>query len=887
MPLLNDIARLPISTDNCAIAIRDLDAGTIVTHNDSEFTLSHNILTGHRFAVETIPAGENLRSWEQSFGVALRDIQPGEYVSNDGVLVELSRRNLNFELPTEPNFTNETAPFVLDESTFTPVQPIELYTDTRTFMGYERAGGRGVGTRNMIVVLGTSSLTAGFVRTLAQQVAPMADGYDNVDGIVPVAHTEGGHRNPNNRDLLLRTLAQFMVHPNVGAVVAFDYGTEAITNNDLREYMEANDFPLDLVPHEFHSLTHTFEANIDWFKDVLQDWLPLVNQTGRTPQPLSELKIALQCGGSDAFSGISGNPLAAWVAKEVIKYGGAANLAETDELIGSETYVLDKVEHIDLARKFLMMIDRFRERVGWHGQTAEGNPSGGNKYRGLYNIYLKSLGAAAKRHPDVPLHGVIEYGETMPDGGFYFMDSPGNDLESVAGQVASGCNMIFFVTGNGSITNFPFVPTIKFITTTERYQLLSKDMDVNAGRYLDGEPLEDVGADTLQLTIDVAGGKQSVGEAAGHYQVQIWRDWEQTQPVNVTLFEPKSYDGKPLTIATDVDVPDVEIPMYEVNGSFTSEQVGLILPTSLCSGQIARMTTDTLNAQELGQSHGLSRFVTLVHTEGCGGSIVHEFKETLVSYLQHPKVRHALLLEHGCEITHNSYFRQLMAERNLNPQDYGWASIQLDGGIQAVTLKMVDWFRDALANDTVPAKSNATIASMRIGLMTQGDVSDNTASELAKLTKWIVNSGGTVVISDKDSLMESPFIAELGLSSKPQATIGYGQFITEAGFHVMSTTRRHWSETISGMGATGVELMVGHVQGQLMAGHPLVPVVQFITDTTDSLLDLDAILPDDTVLHRSVLDLIVQTLSGAHTPKHQEIDNNDFQITRGLMGVSF
>lgn len=887
MPLLHDIARLPVPADNCAIAIRDLDAGTTVIHNDSEFTLSHTILTGHRFAIEVIPEGEKLRSWEQSFGIALRDIQPGEYVANDGVLVELDRRNLDFDLPSEPNFTNEVARYTLDETTFTPVDPIELYTDTRTFMGYEREGGRGIGTRNMIVVLGTSSLTAGFVRTLAQQVAPMIEGYDHVDGVVPVAHTEGGHRDPNNRDLLLRTLAQFMVHPNVGAVVAFDYGTEAVTNDDLRTYMEANGYALDSVPHAFHSLTNTFEANIDWFKGVLNDWLPLVNQTERTPQPLSELKIALQCGGSDAFSGVSGNPLAAWVAKEVIRYGGAANLAETDELIGAETYVLDKVEHIDLARKFLMMIDRFRERVGWHGQTAEGNPSGGNKYRGLYNIYLKSLGAAAKRHPDVPLHGVIDYGETMPDGGFYFMDSPGNDLESIAGQVASGCNMIFFVTGNGSITNFPFVPTIKIVTTTARYNLLSSDMDVNAGRYLDGESLDDVGADTLDLTIDVASGKHSVGEAAGHYQVQLWRDWEQTQPVNVTLFEPKTYDGKPLAIPTDVDVPAVEIPVYPIDSQLTSEQVGLILPTSLCSGQIARMTTDTLNAQGIGQAQGLSRFVTLVHTEGCGGSVVHEFKETLVSYLQHPKVRHALLLEHGCEITHNSYFRQLMAERNLNPQDYGWASIQLDGGIQAVTMKMVDWFRDALATDHAPQKSMAGMEAVRIAWITQGDVSDNTAQQLATLTRQIVAGGGTVVISDKDSLIESPYMAALGLSGKPDATIGYGQFITEAGFHIMSTTRRHWSETLSGLGATGIELMVGHVNGQLMAGHPLVPVVQFTTSATDAPLDLDAILPDDADLQRGVFDLIVTTLSGVHTPKHQEMDNTDFQITRGLMGVSF
>lgn len=884
--LLDDVGRLPAQADNCAIAIRDLDAGTEITHANLTFTLSHTILEGHRFAIEQIASGEKLRSWEQSFGIALRDIQPGEYVCNDGVLIELNRRNLDFDLPTAPNFINESATYHLDESTFHPAQPLTLYEDTRTFMGYKRDGNRGVGTRNTIVVLGTSSLTGGFVRTLAQQTQALADGYGNIDGIVPVAHTEGGHRNPNNRELLLRTLAQFMVHPNVGAVVAIDYGTEAITNQDLQTYMQENNYPLDFVPHNFYSLSNSFEENIDWFKGMLEDWLPQVNQVERTPQPLSELKIALQCGGSDAFSGVSGNPLAAWVAKEVIRYGGAANLAETDELIGAESYVLDKVENIDIAQKFLAMIDRFKERVSWHGQTAEGNPSGGNKYRGLYNIYLKSLGAAAKRHPDVTLHDVIEYGEKMSEGGFYFMDSPGNDLESIAGQVASGCNMIFFVTGNGSITNFPFVPTIKIVTTTDRYNLLSSDMDVNAGQYLDGTPLDEVGAETLDLTIDVASGQRSVGEKAGHYQVQLWRDWQQTQPVNVTLFEPKIYDGQPLTITGDIDVPVVEIPAYNLGGQLTTEQIGLILPTSLCSGQIARMTTNTLNAQGVGKAQGISRFVTLVHTEGCGGTVVPEYKETLIGYLQHPKVRHALLLEHGCEITHNSYFRQMMAERNLNPQDYGWASIQLDGGIDTVTHKMVDWFKNALANDTVPQKETAHMEAVRIGLLTQGDISDDTARELATLTKMIVAGGGTVVISDKDKLMDSPYLAQLGFSDNPQATIGYGQFITEAGFHVMSTVRQHWSETLTGIGATGVELIVGHVGGHPLAGHPLVPVLQITTGDSQA-VDLDAVYTRDNNLHKLVLNLIVATLAGDYTPKHQQMGNHDFQITRGLMGVSF
>ena len=146
----------------------------------------------------------------------------------------------------------------------------------------------------------------------------------------------------------------------------------------------------------------------------------------------------------------------------MVHHGGAANLAETDELIGAESYVLENARDLDTAHRFLDMVNRFQERASWHGTSAEGNPSGGNKYRGLYNIVLKSIGAARKRDPRVRLDYAIDYGAPMAESGYCFMDSPGNDLESIAGQVASGCNLIYFTTGNGSITNFPFVPTIRW-----------------------------------------------------------------------------------------------------------------------------------------------------------------------------------------------------------------------------------------------------------------------------------------------------------------------------------------------------------------------------------------------------------------------------------------
>ena len=526
---LTSVARLPALNDNVAIATQTLEGGTRIRHGGQQFQLSHTILEGHRFAIQPISVEAPLLSWGLPFGYATRSIVPGDYVCNQKMIDSLSIRNLPFELPETPNFSDKMAPYVLNEADFRPGKRAPLHTKERYFSGYQRPGNRGIGTRNYIVVMGTTARTSGFARRLADMCSQRAEIYPNVDGIVAVTHTEGGEsQTPNNIDMLLRTLAGFTVHPNIGAVLLIDYGTEAVTNEMLKSYMFREGYALEDVVHRFYRLQGSFDTDLAGGAEIINGWLESVNNVPRTEQSLENLKIALQCGGSDAFSGVSGNPLAAYVAKEVIRYGGCANLAETDELIGSEAYILQNVRDLTTARTFLNTIERFKERVSWHGHSAEGNPSGGNNFRGLYNIAIKSIGAAMKRHPDVCLDYVINYSELMENPGYYFMDSPGNDLESIAGQVASGSNMIFFVTGNGSITNFPFVPTIKIVTTTGRYEMLSKDMDVNAGAYLDGTPMEALGESMLDLTVDVASGERSVGEKAGHSQVSLWRDWKQT-----------------------------------------------------------------------------------------------------------------------------------------------------------------------------------------------------------------------------------------------------------------------------------------------------------------------------------------------------------------------
>src|ERR687897_447897 len=318
----DEVGRLPASGDNVAIATRRLEAGTRVAYEGSDFTVPHTVLEGHRFAVERIPEGEDLLSWGLTFGKALNDIEPGDYACNEKILRVLRERHgtsprldaprldedgdpegthdqgggrlpggyrkEGLDLPGEPNLRDaELEPYVLKEETFRPGTQVPPYDEPRTFMGYRRGMGRGVGTRNYVVVMGVTSRLTGFVRALEWEMNGVADAYDDIDGIVCVAHTEGGEgRTPNNLDLLLRTLSGFMVNPNAGAVLAFDHGGEgAGTNEMLRSYALEHGYPVDDVPHEFMSLEGSFRADLERAKSEVLGLIERVHVDRRTKEP--------------------------------------------------------------------------------------------------------------------------------------------------------------------------------------------------------------------------------------------------------------------------------------------------------------------------------------------------------------------------------------------------------------------------------------------------------------------------------------------------------------------------------------------------------------------------------------------------------------------------
>ena len=908
---LESVSRLPAPPDNVAIATRRIEAGTVLALPQGPRALEHTVLEGHRFAVQPIAVGEFLLSWGLPFGRATAPIAAGDYVCNQSMLTALAQRQLGqAQLPSIPNFVDHLDEFHLDELTFQPGPAVDRIEPPRTFRGYRRPGNRGVGTRNTIILLGTTSRTASFVRQLAARLQALARVHPSIDGIVAIAHTEGGGTSePNNTLEIQRALAGFMVHPNVGAVLAVDYGVEPVTNLRLQTFMRERNYPLADVPHHFLTLDHGLAAGLAEGERVIREWLPRVAAERRTEEPLRHLRVALQCGGSDAFSGVSGNPLAGSIVHEVIRHGGTGVLTETDEAMGAESYLVRNARDLATARAFMGAIDAFKEKLTWHGLTPESNPSAGNKFRGLYNIALKSLGAVHKKDPRTRLDSVIAYAEPLrdlADPGFTFMNGPGNDLEGIAGQVGAGCNLIIFVTGNGSITNFPFVPTLKITTTSRRHQLLIHEMDINAGRYLEGESMEALTADAFERVIATASGEKTKGEHAGHSQVSLWRNWAQTDASQLAALRARATpDGQPLrAAATEVSSADLTrdsigsdrtFPAFRTDdGRYATERVALILPTSMCSTQIARLAAERLNAKQLGREQGISRFVTLTHSEGCGfggETMYHLLHRTYRGYVTHPNIAAALFLEHGCEKIPNDVMRCHLEAAGVPLQRYGWASVQLDGGIDKAIGRIEQWFEQAVGALVPTDPLQASLGALTVGFVTAEAVTDSTAASVALVINQLLAQGGSALLAESDPLLaNSSFRQQVLNREAPHATLAYGQPLVNRGLHIVASETEHAVENVTGFGGNGAHVVVTLVGAHAQQGHPLLPVIQVAEPQRRGVLpadDIDLFLSGEPTRDAATLaNWIAAVVRRERTPVANAQGFVDFQLTRGLLGLT-
>lgn len=455
---------------------------------------NQQIPRGHKMATQDISTGDAVLKYAQLIGYASEDIAAGDHVHT---------HNLEFRA------VNQSYDFGTD------LRPVPSADRQDTFMGYRRENGR-VGTRNYVAVLTSVNCSATAARMIANHftddvLAP----YANVDGVVAFVHGTGCGMagDGDGFEALQRVMWGYAAHPNVAAVLMVGLGCEINQIDWLVEAWGLKPGPKFQAMNiqDVAGLRKTVEIGIE----KIAAMLPLANEARRAPCPASELTVGLQCGGSDAWSGVTANPALGYACDLLVAQGGTGVLAETPEIYGAEHLLTRRAASPEVGEKLLDLIKWWEDYTARNKGSMDNNPSPGNKKGGLTTILEKSLGAAAKGGTS-PLTGVYKYGEVIRTKGFTFMDSPGYDPASVTGQIASGCNLIAFTTGRGSAFGSKPAPSIKIATNTHMYNRMTEDMDFNAGDILsEGETVESVGRRIYEMFLDVASGTASKSEALG------------------------------------------------------------------------------------------------------------------------------------------------------------------------------------------------------------------------------------------------------------------------------------------------------------------------------------------------------------------------------------
>ena len=488
--------------DNIVIARRSAAEGTTWDGgaDSPAVTSRERIDLGHKMAIRPLAPGEPVRKYGQLIGFATEAIEPGEWVHGHNLGVGDLQQKYEFATDVPPD----------------PPSP-----EPRSFQGYRRADGRAA-TRNYIGIVSTVNCSATASKWIAQAFDDeLLAEFPNVDGVVPLVHNGGcswEFDGPEHRQLA-RVLGGFARHANIGAYLIVGLGCEAsqpsylvdnygLVQLDLPGRQEPP--PLVMNIQDEGGIRKTVERGID----VLKDLLPEADKVRREPIPVSELILGTECGGSDGNSGVSANPALGVASDLLVAHGGTSILAEVTEIYGGEHMLTRRAVTEEVGRKLIERIEWWIDYAGKLGSVINNNPSVGNKRGGLTTIYEKSLGAIAKGG-STALKAVYEYAEPVTEKGFVIMDTPGFDPASVTGMVAGGAQIVAFTTGRGSCFGCKPAPTIKIATNTPMFERLPEDMDVNAGRVLEGASVEEVGQEIFEKIIAVASGEQTKSEAQG------------------------------------------------------------------------------------------------------------------------------------------------------------------------------------------------------------------------------------------------------------------------------------------------------------------------------------------------------------------------------------
>ena len=492
--------------DNVAVARRPIPAGAELRHDGHVVRVPAAVRMGHKFAVRPIEEGEPISKYGQVIGFAARPVAVGEHVHVHNVKVGAFERDYAY-------------------ASAIPA-PLPPPAEERTFLGFDRGPGKPdhlrYGTRNYVAVISTVNCSASTSKYIADRVreSGLLKQYPNVDGVVAITHRGGcamQFDGPDHKQLD-RTLAGFARHANVAAYILVGLGCEIVQAShlidgeklDVIQLGGAKGGPLVLNIQECGGIGKTVEAGAKAVAEVL----PRVNDIRRVPLSAKHIILGTNCGGSDGNSGVTANPALGVASDLVVQQGGTTILGETPEIYGAEHILTRRAVSKEVGEKLVERIKWWEWYAGVFGAEINNNPSPGNKEGGLTTIYEKSLGAIAKAGTTAMVD-VVRYAEPVAAKGFVVMDTPGYDPVSMTGIVAGGANVCVFTTGRGSVFGCKPAPSIKVATNTPLYRHMEGDMDIDAGKILDGVPVEEVGREIFEMILAVASGEKTKSELNG------------------------------------------------------------------------------------------------------------------------------------------------------------------------------------------------------------------------------------------------------------------------------------------------------------------------------------------------------------------------------------
>jgi altronate hydrolase len=494
-------------SDNVGVVRLPLAAGEAVEVNGRRVEVREAIAPGHKLALTPIPLGSPVVKYGEFIAKATRDIAAGEWVHTHNTEPDFSGRE--YEYATRARATDYFPP-----------------EEAGTFMGYLRENGD-VGTRNYVAVIATSNCSSHVTAQIAERLRHVNQETHGVDGVIAIPHQEGcGHSQGEDTWQLERTIAGMIFHPNVGAVLMVSLGCEV---NQISKYLGTVQLGQQgfrkgklIVGLEMQSTGGTRKTIENGVRQVEQ-LIEHCRKMQRTEQPLGKVLLGTNCGGSDAFSGISANPALGHASDLLIRSGGTSVLAEIPECMGAEHLLTRRAADEATGRKVIDVVNWYQDYLRRFGAKWDDNPSPGNKAGGITNIAEKSLGAVAKGGTTA-LTGVYAYAERIDRKGFVLMNTPGYDPVSLTGIAAGGANMIVFTTGRGSGIGFPVVPVIKVSSNSRIAAAMEDNIDINAGTIVEGkETTEEVGRRIFDLIRRVASGERTKSELLGHKEFVPWR----------------------------------------------------------------------------------------------------------------------------------------------------------------------------------------------------------------------------------------------------------------------------------------------------------------------------------------------------------------------------